>query len=594
MAPLDWVVVVFYVVIAICIGIYFTKKASRSTTDFFVAGRTLPWFIAGTSIVATTFSCDTPLNVAGMTHRTGIFQNWFWWSWAIGQAATIFFFARLWRRTEALTDIEFVAKRYDASKATSTLRIFRVFYDGVIINCLVIASVTLAMAKIMKVMLNLSDTPFFHVPFFGGVTPTAILLLVLAASVLLYSALSGLYGVAYLDFVQFVLAMVGSIGLAVIVYVDASTAGGTSMMEKLAAAPNFKEEVIRFFPDFKTFDLVTITFLVYLFMVWWPGCPGHGYFVQRLLATRSEKDSMLAFLWYNICHYIIRPWPWIIVGVLAYHYFPDLKDSESSFPLMIDKFMPVGLKGIMVASLLAAFMSTIDTHLNWGSSYLLNDLYQPFINKNASKKHYIRVSRIGMIVLIIVALLITTKLRRIFDAYRYLAVLEASLGTVMILRWYWWRVNPLSEIWGIATCFTVSNLMYFILPNVVAADGTVTTDYFAYRLIVTVVVVAAVWVTVTLVTSRKPSKQTIEFYKKMRISGPGWRKVRQLTGIEPFAGEFRQNLIGWVSCSFFLLSILLSIGKFLFLQWTWGIFYLVLAVVSGYILKKVMSKVQFL
>ena len=593
MAPLDWAVVVAYVVIAICIGIYFTKKASKSTTDFFVAGRSLPWFIAGTSIVATTFSCDTPLNVAGMTHRTGIFMNWFWWSAAIGQAATIFFFARLWRRTEALTDIEFVTKRYDASRATSILRVFRVFYDGVIINCLVTASVTFAMAKILKVMLNLSDTPVFQAPFFGDVTPSALLIIILAVCVMIYATLSGLYGVAYLDFVQFILAMVGSIALAAIVYVDVSTAGGTSMMDKLSAAPNFKQEILRFFPSFNTFDIVTVTFLVYVFIAWWPMSPGHGYFVQRLLATRSEKDSMLAFLWYNICHYIIRPWPWIIVGVFAYHYFPDLTDSESSFPLMINKFMPVGLKGIMVASLLAAFMSTIDTHLNWGSSYLINDLYRPFINKNATKKHYVKISRIGMVFLIVVALLITTKLERIIDAYMYLMVLEAGLGTVMILRWYWWRVNPYSEITGIGTCFIVANLMYFIRPDVTAADGTVT-NYMAIRLMVTVAVVALVWISVTLITSRKPSPQTIEFYKKMRISGPGWRRLQKLTGVEPYPGEFKQSLIGWITCSVFLLAILLSIGKFLFHQWSWGTFYLVLALVSGYILKKIMSKVQFL
>lgn len=497
------------------------------------------------------------------------------------------------RRTEALTDIEFVTKRYDASKATSVFRVFRVFYDGVAINCLVTASVIFAMAKILKIMLNLSDTPLFQIPFFGDVTPTAVLIVILAGCVMVYATLSGLYGVAYLDFVQFALAMVGSIALAVIVYVDVSTAGGTSMMDKLAAAPNFKQEIIRFFPSFKTFDILTITFFVYVFIAWWPMSPGHGYFVQRLLATRSEKDSMFAFLWYNICHYIIRPWPWIIVGVFTYHYFPDLKDSESAFPLMINKFMPVGLKGIMVASLLAAFMSTIDTHLNWGSSYLINDLYRPFINKKATKKHYVNVSRIGMIFLIIVALLITTKLNRIIDAYMYLMVLEAGLGTVMILRWYWWRVNPYSEITGIATCFTVANLLYFIMPDVKAADGTVMADYFAYRLMITVGVVALAWVTVTLLTSRKPSPQTIKFYKKMRISGPGWKKLQRLTGVEPYPGEFRQNFIGWVSCSVFLLAILLSIGKFIFHEWTWAVSYLALAVVSGYILKKIISKIKF-
>ncbi|HUT29260.1 MAG TPA: sodium:solute symporter family protein [Sedimentisphaerales bacterium] len=587
MDNLDWVIIGLYLVAAVGIGVCFTKKAGRSTADFFVAGRSLGWFIAGTSIVATTFSSDTPLVVAGISRQTGIHGHWFWLSLATGQIATVFFFARLWRRTEAMTDIEFIIQRYQPSKATSTLRVFKVFFDGVLINCIVMGSVTLAMAKIIKALLHLPDVTLFHFPLLGDVNYVAIVLFILAATALLYSALSGLYGVVYTDLLQFVLAMLGSVGLAAYVYFDAST--GDGLIKKLAAAPEFKTDFLDFFPDLSSFNLVTFTFLVYVCVTWWARAPGNGYYVQRLLATRSEKDSVLAFLWFNVCQYVVRPWPWIIVGLLSLHYLPHLKDPESSFPMMIDVFLPAGLKGIMVASLLAAFMSTIDTHLNWGASYIINDFYKPFINPGKNAKHYVFVSRIGMVMLMMAALLVTTRLSSVLGAYKYLGVMFGSIGTVMIARWYWWRVNPYSEIAAIVASLIVANYLQIVLPSTPGAD------LFAVRVVLTITVVTAVWVLVTFLTSKQtPDPHTLAFYTKMRIPGPGWKKVSRAAGVKPIAGEFTQNLIAWLLCVVFIFSATLGLGKFILLQWKWGLIYLVAAIVAGCALRRTMRSMSFM
>ncbi len=586
MAALDWFIVGIYLLAAVAVGVYFTRKAARSTADYFVAGRSLPWFIAGTSILATTFSSDTPLAVARISRESGIHGHWFWLSAAIGQTATIFFFARLWRRTGIMTDIEFVVTRYKPSKVTSALRMFKVLFDGILINCTVMASVTLAMAKILKVLLELPETPLFSVPPFGQVTWTAVLLLLLAAVAVLYSALSGLYGVVYTDLIQFGLAMIGSIGLAVIVYIDASK--GEGMLEKLSAAPGFKGNFLNFFPDLSFSSLMTFTFFVYVFVTWWYRAPGNGYYVQRLLATRSEKDSFLAFLWFNVCQYIIRPWPWILVGLLSLSYLPDLGDPEHSFPAMINRFLPTGLKGIMVASLLAAFMSTIDTHLNWGTSYLVNDLYQPFIRPGKSPRHYVVVSRIGMLVFTAAALIVTTKLTSVLGAYKYIGVMYGGVGTVMIARWYWWRVNAYSEIAAIVASLLVGNLAQVLLAS------TPGRDLYAVRVVVTISIVTPVWVLVTLLTTRKrPDGHTISFYSKMKIPGAGWRKVRDFAGIQARPGEFTENLVAWLTSLVFLYSLTLGIGKLLFHEWTAGAACVCLAIVSGRVLSKLMGKMRF-
>jgi len=584
MSILDWHIVGLYIVAAIVIGVCFTRKASKSTDDYFVAGRSLGWFIAGTSIVATTFSSDTPLVVAGISRHSGISGHWFWLSAAMGQIATVFFFAKLWRRTEAMTDVEFVAQRYAPSRATSTLRIFKVFFDGVLLNCIVMASVTLAMAKVINVMLNLPVSPVFELPIIGEITWSAIILLILGLSACLYSALSGLYGVVYTDLLQFILAMAGSIGLAVIVYIRAAS---DNIITDFAHKVAVKDNLLNFFPNVNSSTLAVFTFFVYIFLTWWHRVPGNGYYVQRLLATRSEKDSVLAFLWFNICQYVIRPWPWIIVGLFSLYYLPNLADHEESFPQMINIFLPTGLKGIMVASMLAAFMSTIDTHLNWGTSYMVNDFYKPFINNSKSVSHYILISRILMLGLMITALLLASKLTSILAAYKYLSVVFGGIATVMIARWYWWRVNAFSEISAIIAGLVVGNLSQILFTTY---NGT---DLYAVRLVVTVLLVTATWVIVTLLTgSKQPDKHLIDFYCKMKIPGPGWKMVRLLADTEPEKAELMTGFAGWISCCVFIYSLTLGIGKLLLHQFFAGFVCLVLTVISGLILVKALTKMK--
>ncbi|MCD4652171.1 MAG: hypothetical protein K8S56_10375, partial [Candidatus Cloacimonetes bacterium] len=475
---------------------------------------------------------------------------------------------------------------YRPSTTRSVLRVFKVFFDGILINCVIMASVTLAMTKIIKAILHLSESPVITIPVVGDITSTGILLLILGGSAVLYSCLSGLYGVVYTDLFQFVLAMIGCIGLSILVYVDASRSEG-GMVALLSSSPGFTDSSIKFFPDFTSMDILSFTFVVYIF-VGITGDQGSGYFVQRLLATRSEKDSFLAFLWYNICHYVLRPWPWILVGLLSLHYLPDLKDSESAFPLMMDKFLPVGLKGIMVASLLAAFMSTIDTMLNCGSSYLVNDLYRPFIKPGKTQRHYVFVSRISMIVLTIIALIVTTKLTGILNAYKYLSVILGGTGTVLIARWYWWRVNAITEVVAIVASFIVGNAVEILLPSTEGAD------LFAIRVLITTLSVTVLWVVVALFTSKQPNDKTIEFYSKLKVPGIGWKRVRDITNINSTDGKFRYNFLGWISCVFFLYSLMLGIGKCLFHQWHWAGVYLVTAMISGYLLKYSISKISFM
>ena len=584
MAIIDWLMVGLYVASAIGIGIYFTKRASKSTDDYFIAGRSLPWFIAGTSIVATTFSSDTPLVVAGISRQSGISGHWFWLSAAMGQIATVFFFAKLWRRTEAMTDVEFVTQRYEPSSATTALRIFKVFFDGVLLNCIVMASVILAMAKVINVMLDLPQSAVFELPVVGQVYWPAIILFILGFSAVLYSALSGLYGVVYTDLLQFILAMTGSIGLAIAVYIRAASDNIIVNFSQKTAA---KETFLNFFPSLNSSSLAVFTFFTYIFLTWWHRVPGNGYYVQRLLATRSEKDSVLAFLWFNICQYVIRPWPWIIVGIFSLYYLPGLSDHESSFPQMINIFLPTGLKGIMVASMLAAFMSTIDTHLNWGTSYMVNDFYKPFINSKKSVSHYILISRILMIGLMATALLLSSRLSSILAAYKYLSVVFGGIATVMIARWYWWRVNPFSEISAIIASLVVGNLSQLIFAS---SGGK---DMYAVRLVITIIAVTSIWITVTYLTSSKqPTMYLIAFYQKMRIPGPGWKKVRDLAGCDIEKSGLVISFMGWISCCLFVYSLTLGIGKLLFQKFFAGFLCLILSIVSGLVLARVLRKMK--
>jgi SSS family solute:Na+ symporter len=558
MATIDWVIVGLYLASAIGIGLWFTRRASRSTADFFVADRSLGWFVAGTSIVATTFAADTPVFVAGISRETGISGNWFWWSVLIGQVATATIFAKLWRRSEVMTDVEFVKFRYGKGQITTILRIFKSFFMGIGVNCVIMAAVTLAMVKITTVMLDL-DPSAMHDLGFMEISSTWLVLIVLGSVGLLYSALSGLYGVVYTDIVQFSLAMIGSIGLAVIAYCDASS--GEGLMAKLAASPDFKPELLQFFPRFDTLSWPLFTFIVYIMMLWWASAPGKGYSVQRLLATKSERDAKLAFLWYSFLHYVLRPWPWIVVGLLSIIYFPGIEDVETAFPLMIDHFLPAGLKGVMIAAMLAAFMSTIDTHLNWGASYIVNDVYQPFIEPYADQKHYVMVARISMVFITIAALISTTLIPSILGAFMFLGVFFAGIGTVMIARWFWWRVNALTELVALVATIIVATLTLIYIPNV---TGDEPINKFALRVLVTTFSVAAIWIPVAMFTSREPDDAAIAFHKRMQIGGIGWKRVGDASS------ALGSGLYEWVLVVALLLCILLGTGKLLFHEWAIG------------------------
>lgn len=585
MTWIDWSIVALYVGAAVWIGFHFSDKASKSDAEFFVAGRSLPWYIAGTSMVATTFSSDTPLFVAAASRTDGIVANWIWWASALGGLATVWFFAKLWRRSEAITEIEFIAQRYEPSKTTDGLRIFRALYDSILVNLTIMASVTLAMSKILVVLLDLPSTPFMTLPIIGGITPIIAILVILGVCAVAYTALSGLYGVVYTDLIQFALAMGGAFALAGIVYVDMSS--GPGLMANLEATEGFSPDKLAFLPQSMELNLETLTFLALISFSWLAIAAGPGFYVQRMLATRSERDAFLSIYWFTFCHYVIRSWPWIMVGIASLIYFPNIFDPEQSYPEMIDRFLPIGLKGVMVASLLAAFMSTLDTHINWGASYLINDIYKPFIKKGASPEHYVKASRTAMGIIVILALIVTSMVTEILAAYKYLLVMMSGISFVLIARWYWWRINAWSEISSLIISLIVGNALFFILLD------TPDTDYFAIRLAINTIATTVLCIIVTYLTSgNAPTAHARTFYRKMRIAGPGWRRVRKLEGLEEAAdGNLRTAFAGWATSALFIYSLLFAVGHIIFLQWLSASIWVLVGAVSGWLSFKQLQKV---
>lgn len=518
MHVIDWLIVGVYLLAAVGIGVWFTRRASRGTGDFFVAGRSLPWWIAGTSIVATTFSTDTPLQVARLTREGGAGYNWWWWGIVFGYMATVFFFARLWRRTGAETDVAFIEQRYAPGRERELLRGFQAVFGGVLVNCWVLASVTLAASKLIQVMLGLdAAVTVVTVPGMGDISEPLAATLTLAALALAYSLLSGMYGVVYTDLIQFGLAMAGSIWLAVGAFCRVQDEGGFDAIRTPEGDPAL---VTNLFPDFGDGGtMLVFTFAVWAGVAWWDNAPGRFYAVQRVLSCRDEKQASLAYLWSAVATFALRSWPWIVVGAASLVVFPVLDDDEAAYPLMINELLGPGFKGVMVAAMLAAYMSTVDTQLNWGASYLVNDLYRPYLRRRASDRHYVAVARAAMVLLTVITLLIVPRLTGIKEAYQYLAVITGGIGTVMVLRWYWWRVNAWSEISAILAAVVVANTVNAWLK---ADDGasTYTKDYYwALRQVVTILTVAVVWVTVTWWTSRAAPAHTFEVFG----GGCGWR-----------------------------------------------------------------------
>lgn len=571
---LDWFFIVLYCLIAFGIGVYFSRRAGKSIDEFFIAGRELPWWLAGTSMVATTFAADTPLAVSGFVRSDGIYYNWFWWNALMGGMLCVFFYARLWRRAGIVTDIEFIELRYEGRPA-SALRGFMALYGGVLSNCITMGWVMLAMAKTLDVMLGWDKLES---------------LTILIAITLIYTVLSGYWGVVMTDLIQFTMAMTGSLALAGIVLWNMGGFGG--LIEKVASAPGVSPKVFHLVPDFATATkLAVITFVIQIAFMWWGGGQGGGYLAQRLFSTRDERHSALAALWFNFAHYVLRPWPWILVGLASLYFIPQVEgyDPERAYPEMIARFLPAGLRGLMVASLLAAFMSTMDTHLNWGASYLINDLYRRFLVRNASERHYVNASRVAICVLMGLGAFAAWKAETIKGAWIYLATLTAGAGFVGLLRWYWWRVNPWSEIVALGGSFVIANgSTWFALLRRIGAvpetwqpavDWFYHADTFAIRLLFIIVVCTALWLGVTFATRPVSDAHLAAFYRRVRPGG-WWSRIAAACPEVP-RDKAAPGWVGWAAGVVCIYAGLFGVGHVCLARPVSGFALLAVAAIAG-------------
>ena len=527
MTGLDWTIVAVVLASTVGLASVFARRASRGTDQFFAGGRSMPWWLAGTSMVATTFAADTPLLVTEVVADTGISGNWIWWNGALGGMLTVFFFARLWRRSGVLTDVEFVEVRYRGAPAR-WLRGVKAIYFGLFMNCVVIGWVALAMETVLSVLFP--DLALFGRTSFalGGAVIGAPLAVVGLLMLLIgaYSLLSGLWGIVVTDAFQFILAMVGSVALAWFA-LDLPQIGGLSGL--VAQLPS---ETVRFLPSVgggadsaALFTISALAFFAYFGVQWWsswyPGAEpgGGGYVAQRMLATRSERDSALATLWFTVAHYCVRPWPWIVVALCALVLYPDLENAREGYVLVMRETLPPGLLGLLFAAFLAAFMSTISTQLNWGTSYLVNDLYARFVAPDADERRLVLVSRVLTFALAVVGFLVTTQLDTIADAWGLVLSASAGLGLVLILRWYWWRVNAWSELTA-----TVVPVVLVVL-QLSGLDVPFLTADFPVNLYGIVGVTTVCWLAATFLTAPTPPEALDAFYRRIRPGGAGWGPV---------------------------------------------------------------------
>jgi Na+/proline symporter len=549
LAPADWLILVVYFLLSGAIGLYYTRRAGRSVAEYFVSGRTLPWWLAGTSMVATTFAADTPLVVSGLVAKYGVAGNWLWWNLALSGMLTVFFFARLWRRAGVMTDVEFAELRYGGRPA-ALLRGARALYLGLPINLIIMGWVTRAMVIILNEALGLS-----------GLQAAVVLLVVTAA----YSMLAGLWGVVMTDLFQFGFAMAGSIVLAA---AAVHAAGGLDRLAALTAAHfGSAQAAFGILPPLDSPWLPLSSLLVFLFVQWWatwyPGAEpgGGGYVAQRIFATRDERHGLLATLWFNVAHYAVRPWPWILVGCFTVVRYPGLANPERGYVKAMVDLLPSPLKGVMLAAFAAAYMSTIATHLNWGASYLVNDVWLRFVRRRASAREQVLVSRAATGLLMLLAIGVMLVLSSVEQGWRFLLAFGAGTGSVLILRWYWWRINAWSELVAMAASFATS-LAVWQWGHVTGGDPS-GRDYAAV-LLVTVGVTTAAWLTATFLTRPEAPEVLEAFYRRVRPGGPGWRAVARRLGYtaDPMPGGGRA-WVNWLAGLVAVYGTLFGIGELL-------------------------------
>lgn len=520
LTTLDWVIVVGSITLSFVPAVWMARRAGQSTTEFFTSGRAAPWWLVGVSMVATTFSTDTPNLVTNIVREGGVSGNWVWWAFLLTGMTTVFFYARLWRRLGVVTDLEFYELRY-SGRAATWVRGFRAVYLGVIFNVMIMAAVNLAAAKIANVLLG---------------WPMGQTLLVCSVLNITFAAVSGLWGVLVTDFLQFSIAMTGSIAAAVYALRRPEVGGLDGLVEKI------KPETLAMLPDLSDWGVALPIFIVPLAVQWWstwyPGSePGGGsYIAQRMLAARSERDALSGTLLFNVAHYALRPWPWLIVALASMLVFPEVADigralphvdprmlgHDMAYPAMLT-FLPAGLLGLMVAGLLAAYISTISTHLNWGTSYLVHDMYRRFLKPGKTEAHYVMVGRIVTALLMLVAALVTMVLESARGSFNLLLSIGAGTGLLYLLRWFWWRINAWSEIAAMVSSFGLALVVFFLERQGMAWESHET-------LMATVAITTVVWLVVTYVTEPTDAATLQRFYRLARPAGPGWATTRAQCG----------------------------------------------------------------
>ena len=587
---IDKIIIVFFFVLVLTIGFAVSKRSSKNTSEYFLSGRTLPWWLLGLSMVATTFSTDTPNLVTDIVRTNGVSGNWVWWVFLLTGLLTVFVYAKLWRRSDVATDMEFYELRY-SGKAGRFLRGFRSVYLGVIFNVLAMAGVTLAAIKIGAIMLDLSAIE--TVLYAGGVT-------------LIFSTAGGFRGVVYTDFILFFTAMAGSIGAAIYLVNLPEVGGVSSIMSNEAIS-----EKISMFPDLSDketlWTLLVIPFAVQWWSSWYPGAEpgGGGYIAQRMLAAKNENHALGATLFFNVMHYALRPWPWIIVALASLIVYPDLASLSEAFPnISEDKLgqdlaypamltlLPTGLLGLVLASLISAYMSTISTHLNWGSSYVVNDFYLQLINKNASQKELVNVGRFSVVILMIISSVIAILLTNAYQLFDIILMFGAGTGSIFILRWFWWRINAWSEIAamlssGIISIALTNESLFNLIFN---DDGFPAYMKFPFIVLVT----TSIWLIVTFITPADEKETLIKFYKKTKPGGPGWNKIKEHITMSDEKEEWivPKGIICMIIGCITIYSALFSTGYFIYGEISSALIFLLVTIISGLILFKNAKKIM--
>lgn len=591
---LDWVIAILAVVVCFFPALFFGKRSSKSTSEFFGSGRSVPWWLAGLSMVATTFSSDTPNLVTDIVRQKGVAGNWVWWAFVLTGIMTVFFYARLWRRSGVLTDLEFYEIRYSGT-AAGAVRGFRAIYLGLLFNCLIMATVNLAACKIAAILFGLER---WQTLLFVGLLNV------------IFAAHSGLWGVLVIDMVQFFIKMTAVTAAAYFAIKHPAVGGLHGMVEKLSAMKGPGGiNYLSVFPDFtNNWDMALAVFVMPIAVQWWavwyPGAePGGGsYIAQRMLASKSEKDALGAVLFFNLAHYVLRPWPWILVALCSILVYPQLSDIQTAFPNLdpnllghdiaypaMLRFMPMGFVGLMVGGLVAANSSTILTHLNWGASYLVHDFYRRFINKTAEEKHYVFAGRLMTVALFILSSAVVYMLDSAKSAFDIILQVGAGTGLLYLVRWFWWRVNAWCEVAAMISSFVVSVLFMILEKEHIFSTGS------PQKLMITIAITTVCWVLAAYLAPQTDRQTLIDFYTKVRPAGPGWEAIRRETGISKeeavrTGDSMPMALIGWVSGCMVIWSALFTVGNILYGRWGNAAGLGLVFVISGLALINVVNK----